>query len=173
MVQRRVTLRAYEPEAQARVTPTLACASGWYDRQDEAEKCYPDRCAIEPCHDCHSQAERNPPARWGTNRSWDLPRVDDESPAGLEVSRITSHDMKPMTKGGRRKKPVDARDGDPGLLGSCRELAPDAGRLHIDREDPVAELALQPREPRCEGLLLPARGEEGDALWRSRRRSGR
>jgi hypothetical protein len=49
MVQRWVTLRAYEPEARARATPTLACASGSYDRQDESEKCYPDRRAIEPC----------------------------------------------------------------------------------------------------------------------------
>jgi hypothetical protein len=28
MVQRRVTLRSYQPEAQARLTPTLACAAG-------------------------------------------------------------------------------------------------------------------------------------------------
>src|SRR4051794_12103028 len=55
------------------------------------------------------QGERNPPSSWGTNRSLDLPRVDDEGPARLEVPRVTSHDMKPVTKGGRRQEPVDAR----------------------------------------------------------------
>ena len=55
MVQRRVTLRAYEPEAQARVGVALACASGSYDRQDESEKCYPERRAIEPR--LHSEME--------------------------------------------------------------------------------------------------------------------
>src|SRR3954447_23455758 len=77
------------------------------------------------------QGERNPQSSWGTNRSLDLPRVDDEGPARLEVPRVTSHHMKPVTKGGRRQEPVDARDGDPGLQGPSRELAPDAGCVHV------------------------------------------
>ena len=58
----------------------------------------------------------------------------------------------------------DAWDDDPGLLRPRRELAPNAGGIDVDPENTVAELRLQPRKPRPEGLLLPTRGEEGDPL---------
>ena len=61
-------------------------------------------------------------------------------------------------------KPVNARNDDSRLLGTCRELAPEPGRLDVDRENPVAELGFKPGEPRCEGLLLPAGGKKSDAL---------
>ena len=49
MAQHRVTVPAYEPEAQARVSPTLACASGLYHLCGESQECYPNRSYFEPC----------------------------------------------------------------------------------------------------------------------------
>jgi hypothetical protein len=92
------------------------------------------------------------------------PGVDDEDSARLEMPRVAGHEVKPVPKRGRRQEPVNARDDDPGLLGTGRELAPKSGRLDVDREDPVAELGLKTVQPRRKGLLLLAGSEESDAL---------
>ena len=47
--QHRVTVPAYKPEAQARVSRTLACASGLYHLCGESQECYPNRSDFEPC----------------------------------------------------------------------------------------------------------------------------
>ena len=89
-----------------------------------------------------------------------LPRVDDECPARLEMSRFGSG-VEPVPQGRGGKNPVCARNGDSGLLCSGRHLAPDPGGLEIDREDVVAELTLEPDEPGGEvSLLSPAQPVE-------------
>src|SRR3954469_6762153 len=58
MAQHRVTVPAYKPEAQARVSPTLACASGLYHPCAESQECYPNRSDFEPCPEPDRPANR-------------------------------------------------------------------------------------------------------------------
>ena len=93
-----------------------------------------------------------------------MPWIDDERSARLEVPRVAGHDVKTVPKRCRRQKAVNARNDDPGLLGTGRDFALEPSRLDVDSKDSVGILVFHPSEPRTEQGLLSTGGKESDAL---------
>jgi hypothetical protein len=61
LVQGRVTPWGHKPEAQARVSRTLACASGLSQGQDDSATCYPNPTPLEPGPLGHARCSRHAP----------------------------------------------------------------------------------------------------------------
>ena len=74
--------------------------------------------------------------------------------ARLEMPRVPSHHVQRMPVRTRRDQPIDRRNDLPRLLCACGQLTPEPGRLGVDRKDTIAELALEPVEPRRDARLF-------------------
>src|SRR6185503_9098302 len=73
--------------------------------------------------------------------------IDNQHARRLEIPHISRHHVKSMTQRGGRDESVRGSQRVSPLLGCSGNLSPDAARLPIDRQQPLAVAALQPIEP--------------------------
>lgn len=150
-----------------------AQAVGWWvssrDRvsvdNDTALSAASDRHSCGEGHVCNSRA---PGACWNATvvglSLGILPGIENQRPAGFEMTRVSSHDVQAVLNGGRGQESIDGRNDDAFLLGSRCEFAPKAAGVGVDAQDTVAELRFKTVEPGDERLFLATPRKQSDTF---------